>query len=550
MNRTKGLIWAKKVGFAVVIAAALLLTIHSALAASLITNQTSGSGLLWDSTIGYEWKAQTFTVSDYYNITNISLYIKEKNTADYIDVWLYSTSGGVPDSAIAYYGRYNLTVGGDTLRWQNFSKAGFQVESGETYAIVWTQGDTTQDYANIVNVSSSYDGEAYYGSASPPTTIYGSSAFAFQVYGNVTIPVYNKTLILDFKDEITEDLINDTIIFELISSSNASNYTTINGYLNVTVSNDINYTLRYRAANYPERDYYKSFNINLTENLTLYGLAYADSKDLIITVKDTTGESIENAKISLLRYFITNNSYKIVEMAYTDYAGKAWLSAEPYEGHYKIAVDYNGINYFLSSSPTNFIPDPVYDWYTQTITINLDTDFYESFRALTGFGDLLVYNETTHALSYTWSDPSGLTTEACLEVTYIGGVRELDYATSCGSGATGSVFIVLNNTATTSYKYRAYIETSTTYSDHTRSAGWIRPDPTYDFGVFGAFMSAFIIAGLALLFSYSAIAVLIITVVGVAVMSLLGLFPVGQAAILGLGVLVIGMSVYLYRRNY
>lgn len=381
--------------------------------------------------------------------------------------------------------------------------------------------------------------------ADEETTIYISSSS--QAY-NFTLGT-DRTFQIVFKDEITLEVINETLEVELISDLSASNYTVVTGYINFSLLTASEYTIRYRGVNYPERDYIEVVNDNTYFNITLYGITYNDSKDLIVTVKDTGADPIEGAIIKLLRYYVGTNTYQVVEMARTDYSGKAWLSAEPYEGHYKMAVDYNGINYFLSSSPTNYIPDPTYDNYVQAITINLDSDFYESYRMLTGLGDSLVYNETTHGLSYTWSDPSGIVNRACLFVERVNGASFVAYTTTCSVGSTGSVVTTLNSTSSTTYKYRAYIETSTTYSDHTRAAGWIRPDALYDFGAFGAFMGGFIIVGLALMFSFSAIAVLLIAVFGTVVLSVIGLLPFQMSFILGLGTLVIGLSVWLFRRN-
>jgi len=83
---------------------------------------------------------------------------------------------------------------------------------------------------------------------------------------------------------------------------------------------------------------------------------------------------------------------------------------------------------------------------------------------------------------------------------------------SCVSASTGSVFLLLNNNSKT-YKYYAEIETSTTYSDYTFFSGFIDKVVTNLFSDvrFGGFIGGIFVVFMALVFSFSAIAVMIST---------------------------------------
>lgn len=373
--------------------------------------------------------------------------------------------------------------------------------------------------------------------------------------GNTTIPanastnLYNFTLYraqsiqLLIKDEITRDLLNATFTLELINDQEANNYTTSNGtfYIDLVIPED--YTFRYRATDYPERDYYSTIATQSTNNITLYAISFNESDDVLVTVTSTSGFPIEDATVKLLRYYVYCNCYEVVEMAKTSYAGVAFFNAQYYEGHYKWSVDYQGTNYFISETPEVLVPEEGEITVTRTIVINLGTDYYSQYVDLTDTGYVCTYNATSGGLSFTWSDTSGLVTQGCLDAQVLNGVNYESIGVNCQSAATGGVVQTTNTSRT--YKYEAYL----VVDGETTSvcAGVLNQDPGYDFGDAGVFLAMGIIITLVLAFSYSAIGVLVITAAGIIIVNMLGLMTFTGSFISGFAVLVIGLAVYVMR---
>lgn len=377
-----------------------------------------------------------------------------------------------------------------------------------------------------------------------------TSIEAWNYSGYARVPVYAlNSFYLTFLDEVTRSLITQNVTLELISDATSGTYSTTNGSLSLEILTPAEYTLRYKTTpfgNYTERDYYQTLVNNNYYDINLYGLSSGDATDLVFHVEDNGGRNIENATIKFLRYYTYCNCYEIVEMAKTSYTGDAYFIADYYDGHYKYAVEYLGTTRFLSTSPENFVL-PATGFVTKTIILNLAGDYYESYRGLTNVAAITTFNQTTKALTFTWNDPGGLVTRGCLNVDYRDNMELKTFSHTCVNGSAGSTYAVLSNYGNITYKYSSKLYTSTTYSDYTIDTGWFDKDAIYNFGVFGAFLGLIVLVLLSLLFSFSAIAVLAINVVGVAALSLLAIAPFTTTFIMGLGTLVFGISVYLFR---
>lgn len=374
---------------------------------------------------------------------------------------------------------------------------------------------------------------------------------AYNYTYNVTIPAYAfNSFYINILDEITQLPITQTMILEVITETSANSYSTNNGSIAFEGLTPDGYTLRYRSnlTNYSERNYYQTLvNQNYYE-ITLYGIALTESTPMVVSVYDTSDNPIEGANVKLLRYYVSCNCYSVVEMRYTGASGDAYFVADAYDGNYKFSVDYQNTTYFLSTSPENLIPDEN-DLIEKEITINLGTAYFQSYRALPNMGLQLVYNNETKALSFSWNDPSGIVTQGCLYASYIDGIDYTAVTPSCENSSTGSVFLVLNDSVR-SWRYYSTIETSTTYSEYVPYSGIIDQlnNIWYQDISFGAFMGSLFIVALGLLFSFSAVGVVLTSVVGVVFMTALGLFSVGGAFVTGIATIVLGISMYLMRR--
>lgn len=430
----------------------------------------------------------------------------------------------------------NATFGGAKVN--NFTVNGTTTTSGTVYTRLF---NSTVNYTITNAVSSggtNLSDQSANVTASPYLESYTfvmltANAFNFSIY-----------------DEITEALVTENMTIELIAGATAGTYTTTNGTLYLDLLTPSDYTIRYYStsgSNYTQRDYIQTLTDRQRYEIDLYGIENDEATDMIVTIKDTSGDPIEGAIVKLLRYYTSCNCYNVVEMATTSVAGTAYFVVDAYDGHYKFAVEYQGETEFLSTSPENFIPSN--GLVSRTITINLGSAYFQSFRALTDVARTLTYNNDTKGLSFTWNDPSGLVNKGCLYAEYLNGVHYTAVTPVCQEAATGSVVLTLNNSAN-SFKYYAELETSTSYSDVVVFSGVIEEIRANLLGGnvgLGAFLAAGVMAVLALMFSFSAIAVMVITAVGVVVMSFLGFATIATAFITGFVTLIIGLAAYLMR---
>lgn len=392
------------------------------------------------------------------------------------------------------------------------------------------------------------------------TLTFSSSEFTTEQVSmllNENVEAYNfsvslsRSLNLTIRDEITRSIINETFTIEVNGEDNSTNKSTSNGTIFFQIDTAGFYTIRYRSNNYPERDYYVNITPTSTNSITLYALNFSESDDVIALVEDTAGDAVEGAIVKLLRFYNYCNCYEIVEMSQTSYAGQAYFNAQYYEGHYKWAVDYQNINYFTSTSPENFIPTTSGAIVQRIFTINLQDDAYSSYTDLLSVGAACMYNSTSHALSFTWNNPSGTSITGCLEVTYLSGVRMVSYQENCQESSSGSVIITLNNTNTTRYQYAASLTIDDNNYPVPACSAWVENSTDSSLGgtagTYVAFIAGIFILLLAIIFSYSATLMLLADVIGIILIAVSGMIGIEWVFVTGLSFTVGLIAFYLVR---
>ncbi len=360
----------------------------------------------------------------------------------------------------------------------------------------------------------------------------------------------DNTLLLSIFDELTEEKINDTnFTVEIIGETQSFNFTVEDG--DVVVENVTNErkTIRYRSANYPERDYI----VNITNstpaelNIELFALNFTESDTVITTTVDLDGNAIEGAVVQLLRFYVSCNCFKVVEMSETSFSGEAVFNAQFFEGHYKWSVDFGNVNVFFSTSSEVLVPEEGATLVERTFTINLGTDFYETFTTVTDAGGFCTFNETTGGLTFSWSDPTTTVTQGCLDAKRRVGVEFVSVGENCLAGSTGSVFLVLNDTNTTLYQFAGTLEIDSDFQQVEACTGWLTPVTTSLLEELGPFLAIGVQITLILAFSSSAIAVLVISAGGSIFLSAMGLMPYNSDFLIGFSILVLGFGIFMMR---
>lgn len=386
--------------------------------------------------------------------------------------------------------------------------------------------------------------------------IYNDSETAF--YENTTISslnrqtVFNGTLSVEVRNEITNDkLIGPLVYINLISDSVNITGNTTTGSVGLTNITSNNYTIRHSAIGWGSRDQYLEIGENDSGSIIVYLINDTNRDPGVVYVRDTQSEGVNGSIVKLLRYFGDENLYRVVQMATTNDDGRSAFDAEAFDAYYKWVVEYEGSTEVLTTIPEFLIRDSTTGLWTKAFTINIGTDFWESYTAQTGMTHLITFNDSTTTFTYTYNDPSGIVTRACLKVDYANQTRWETLGPSCLNAATGSINIVLPNENRT-YHATAYYETSTKYSEETPEKLSVTLGSLFSYGKEGAFIGLVLFLGVIPLFAFSATVGVIATIIITAflsVFSAFALFPFGFTFIGALTTVGLGFVVYAMRRS-
>ena len=279
---------------------------------------------------------------------------------------------------------------------------------------------------------------------------------------NYTFELYiqNSFNITFFNESTNSILDNSTIDIEFISDSTAFNVSTTNGTYYVDLLTPDSYTIKYNIEGSEViRDYFTTLNPQSFQELDLYLIDEDISAYYVPEAVDSSSNACQANTISLLRYYVTPNDYKVVEMTRTNSQGQGVLRVKPNNVDYKLLFD--GSCGTFTSAPTRIIDT------TNTYTITGGQSVLESVQAISDASTSLTYNNATETFVYTWTSTSNVITEGCLEVVKRkNGVRN-NFATTCSYGNTGSVFVTINDTNQSTFFASGRLYTGTEFSDET-----------------------------------------------------------------------------------
>jgi hypothetical protein len=313
------------------------------------------------------------------------------------------------------------------------------------------------------------------------------------------------TINVTFRDEKDNSIINfRNITFELISENYAQNYSTQNGTLWITNLNSGFYSARYKSVEdtYPERFYYFNLINGTFDNIILYSLNSSLGDEITVTVIDQNSNRLEDAYIEILRYDITTNSYKLVEVAKTNFNGQTIVRMEKNSEFYYFIVEYPFNTQVLTTSPTYIYSDSV------TLQAILGAAVGESFENRGQIIYNLSYNYNTNNFRFAFNDPNNLVTTACLRVYKINALSETLYNETCINSASGLILIGVDNSTGNSYKAQCFVSMSPeSYLDTI----WVSFKDNVDFGSLGVFMIIIMVILFATIGVWSPVAAVILT---------------------------------------
>jgi len=294
------------------------------------------------------------------------------------------------------------------------------------------------------------------------------------------------SLNITFKDEVSAEKINLSVWFSLISTSYATNHTTTNGTFWIDDLPAGDYEIRYSGAGYDERNYFFTLTNRTYNSLTLYLLNA--STDITNTLYDEYGNLLPNYYIKLLRYYVSTNSYILVDQGLTNFEGKTVLEGVLNSPYYKFIITDTEGNVFKETSGTQLHDTSISHF------ITLGNPVSEDLSNLNGITTSLSFLTASNQFKYTWDNSDGTAITATLEIYTVSPLGNTLYNTSSTTASSGTMYLAIEEVNGTTYLAEGYAEFSgesepTLMETLTQTFSQVEEI----FGVFGLFLTAIIL---------------------------------------------------------
>lgn len=270
---------------------------------------------------------------------------------------------------------------------------------------------------------------------------------------NHTFQIYTTNSInFSFYDEILGKtlLLNSSPVFvKIVSNIYSTNFSTTNGTFFIDLLTPADYRVSYSTIKYKQRDYFFTLKNRSHNVLDLYLLSLTNSTDVIFEIKDESGNFLEDATLSLKRYYVDSNSYITVAMAKTNREGQSVLDVDFDDAYYQILATYGAFSTNTQGSKI----------FSTTITLRIDTltDPFVHIDSINRIISNISFNNLTQTFSYYFSDPDGLARVGTLEVI----VNGIVVCSNTASSSSATILCQYNTTnITSSVRAVGYIDSS------------------------------------------------------------------------------------------
>lgn len=334
---------------------------------------------------------------------------------------------------------------------------------------------------------------------------------------------------LNIYNSDTSSLINDLVDIDLIGDDFAGEYTTYNG--TITISNitffDGYYHLVLDSSGYETTNYYFTYTGYASLDLMIYMQNETPTIPIKYIVKDGFGNEMgsnsehPSCLIKITEYDITTNSYILTNMDYTNTNGEVIFNLDTSKTIKPIADCSGVITTFdggkITSTPIYLtVNDAILNIFPDIPNIN-----YEDITFTT-------LSNTTGRFTFTYSDSSGIISQACLNITQSTYLGETFIDSQCIYTSTGSINIDFNTTPGMTYYARSNVKYK---GEIIPISLYIKKIPIvdFDFGMWGIIFSLILIPGLAIggFFMGKAKGVLVGATAGLWVVWLFGTWSMG-----------------------
>lgn len=350
---------------------------------------------------------------------------------------------------------------------------------------------------------------------------------------------YTNSFVLTFYNETTNLLLNGTnVTWQIISSLEARNGTTSNGSVTEVFFTPGNYEIIYYEDPIVRRSYFITLTNQSAETIRLYTLDPDESNLYLPIVTDSDDQACPDNIVSLMRYYIDVNGYRVVEMATTDTNGKAVLHVQPNEINYKLM--FEGSCGSFTSDPQKIVLE------TEGFTVTEAQGLLTSSAALQNAQVTFDYINATQTYVFTWADTSNVVTSGCMYVYREFQAQKTTNYTACLDSNAGSlIYTLTGNLTNTKWSAKGVLTTNTEFSTYSYRG----PDVEFltsveAWGLTGVFWALILILAITLTKSQTAGGIVFSSIGSLIVLISLGIVAGGGGVIGGLLIL---MVIVLYK---
>lgn len=374
--------------------------------------------------------------------------------------------------------------------------------------------------------------------------------------------IYNYTIV----DEENQTLLSNTTLevdLNILSLDRGSSivnfselFTNVNPVgicININLTADTKYSadsiVRYEASEH-ESEFFNIQNFTLQnstipQNITLFDLLSIDSTQFQITFKDSDFVVVENALVQINRNYISEGTFKTVEIPKTDSNGQTVAHLVEKEVIYNMIVTKNGVILGTFNNVIAFCEDVLTGSCFITLNALTTNEVIFNYDDDIGLASTFNYNETSRILSYTFVTIDGGVKNVTLNAVKL---DQIGNNTVCDSSLVSS-----SGTLTCTVPASVGNETIITrilVNGNLALTNFISAGTEFDIGITGVFLALILTLSLALMLLESKAGVIIGVVMGLITSILLSLLKGG---LLGIGTstlwLVITALILLWKLN-
>lgn len=295
----------------------------------------------------------------------------------------------------------------------------------------------------------------------------------------------------------------------------------------------------YGSSPYVAEHYYlRNFQLgNITNHILLYPLPLENSTTFTTTVYDANREKYKDAILKVMRQYIGQGTYLLIEEGLTDNEGNTLVHLINEDATYKFIIEKNN-EVIFETLPQSLKCNSLIE--TCTISIIMSGTSATKYHTFTNYPNVVYsfnFNNDTNMLTYSWNDPTGATHVGRLLILDImktgNNITIMNTSVSSSTGIITFNFTGYNGT----YLSKIYIGQS---PENIVEEMWIVLQKTGgEWGLVGVFFGLLFVLIFFFIMNHSPRAAIIGTVVGIILTALLGLIVWSAELIAGLIIIVL-----------